>query len=309
MTEDQKRNTYRRLYQTRPWQIGSTRIAVGLLLSPILLPLAVSRVLFFILFNGLFLLLPPGRRGFVPRAGLLCRIAMFLSCGIIYRTNFPLGGSRVDRGGEDETRGRQLVVFNHHGVCDIFLFPLFNQLGIASLIVSYPVDYYRTMRRWVFFFDHTFDLIHHTQVRRMILAARTSSLALFPEGAGKKGRGVLHFNPALYALYSRVQPYSVRMSYALPLYDYYGTDLPLYKVACYVCLAVSPWTIFNIERLPPIDYGRNDWASAAEASRRAIAQSANEPLLGMMFDQQDYDRYVMDIGVSHEIQHGRQRAP
>jgi hypothetical protein len=165
------------------------------------------------------------------------------------------------------------------------------------------------MRRWVFVFRHAFELIQHTQVRQIILAARTSSLMLFPEGAGKKGGGVLHFNPALYALYSRVQPYAVRIGYALPLYDYYGTDLPLYKVACYLCFAVSPWTIFNIERLAPLNYGSDDWVSVAEASRLAIAQSVNEPLLDTMFDQRDYDRYVMDIEVSHEIPHGPQRAP
>jgi hypothetical protein len=119
---------------------------------------------------------------------------------------------------------------------------------------------------------------------------------LFPEGAGKKGCGLLLFNPAIYSLYSRVQAYSVRIGYALPFYDYYGVDLPLYKFACYVCVAINPWTIFTIERLPPIDYSSDEWTSAAGESRRAIARSAHEPLIDMMFDQGDYDRYVTDGG-------------
>lgn len=126
---------------------------------------------------------------------------------------------------------------------------------------------------------------------------------LFPEGAGKKGLGVLLFNPAIYTLYSRVRPYSVRISYALPFYDYYGVDLPLYKFACYLCIAINPWTIFTIERLPPINYRRDEWKSATEESRLAIAQSANEPLIDLMFDQRDYDRYVTDSGGYREKGH------
>lgn len=293
-------DTYRRLYKTRPWGIGWTRTAVTLLLSPILIPLALSRALLFILFNSLFLLMPPGWRHRFTRSGLPYRIALFLSCGVLYRTNFPLGAGPVDHGRDNEPTGRKLIVFNHHGVCDVFLFYLFNHIGVSSLVVSYPVDYYRTMHQWVFFFDHAFHPIHHNDARQIAQTAKRTSLLLFPEGAGKKGRGVLRFNPAIYRLYSRVQPYSVRIDYALPFYDYYGLDLPLYKVACYLCIAANPWTIFTIERLTPLTYGKDEWKSAAADSRLAIAQSAHEPLIELLFNQSDYDRYVSSTGVSCE---------
>jgi 1-acyl-sn-glycerol-3-phosphate acyltransferase len=293
-------DTYRRLYKTRPWRIGWTRIATTLLLSPFLISLALSRTVFFILFNSLFLLMPPDWRRLFTRSGLPYQIVIFLSCGVIYRTNFPLGGGCVDHGREREATRRELIVFNHHGVCDIFLFYIFNQIGASGLVVSYPVYYYCKMQQWVFLFDHAFLPIHRQNVRQIIRAAQRTSLLLFPEGAGKKGHGVLRFNPALYKLYSRVQPYSVRIDYALPFYDYYGLDLPLYKIACYVCIAINPWTIFTIESLPPINYTRDEWKSATEESRSAIAQSANEPLIDLMFDQRDYDRYVTDTEVSRE---------
>jgi hypothetical protein len=296
VTEDQKQDTYRRLYRTRPWRMGSTRIAAVLLLSPILIPLAFSRAAFFLLFNGLFLIMPADWRRLFTRSGLPYRIALFLSCGVLYRTNFPLGGGQVDHGLEKGPTDRKLIVFNHHGVCDIFLFYVFNQIGVSGIVVSYPVDYYRTLRQWIFFFDHAFQPIHRADVRTIVRTAKHTSLMLFPEGAGKKGCGVLLFNPAIYSLYSRVQAYSVRIDYALPFYDYYGVDLPLYKFACYVCVAINPWTIFTIERLPPIDYSSDEWTSAAADSRRAIARSAHEPLIDMMFDQGDYDRYVTDGG-------------
>lgn len=300
MTEGHNKDTYRRLYKTRPWCMGSVRIAVTLLLSPILITLALNRAVLFILFNSLFLLMPSSWWHRFTRSGLPYRIALFLSCGVIYRTNFPLSSEHIEHGDGEEPTVRELIVFNHHGVCDIFLFYIFNHIGVSGIIVSYPVEYYRTMRRWVFFFDHAFLPIHRQNVRQIIRAAQRTSLLLFPEGAGKKGRGVLRFNPALYKLYSRVQPYSVRIDYALPFYDYYGLDLPLYKIACYVCIAINPWTIFTIESLPPINYTRDEWNSATEESRSAIALSANEPLIDLMFDQRDYDRYVTDTEVSRE---------
>ena len=300
MTEDHNKDTYRRLYKTRPWCMGSVRIAVTLLLSPILIILALNRAVLFILFNSLFLLMPSSKWHRFTRSGLPYRIALFLSCGVIYRTNFPLSSGHIEHGDGAEPTVRELIVCNHHGVCDIFLFYIFNHIGVSGIVVSYPVEYYRTMRRWVFFFDHAFPPIHHKNVRQLIHTAKHASLMLFPEGAGKKGRGVLLFNPAIYTLYSRVQPYSVRIDYALPFYDYYGVDLPLYKFASYLCIAINPWTIFTIERLPPINYRRDEWKSATEESRLAIAQSANEPLIDLMFDQSDYDRYVTDTGVSRE---------
>jgi hypothetical protein len=130
---------YQRLYKTRPLSLGLPRLLLTSVLLPLLLALGGIRILFFCLFNAVYLALPARAWRLLTRPEWLYRLILFLTVGIIFRTPgfHPSAGRR-----------QRLVVMNHHGVQDIFLFHFIEQVGVSRLVVSYPPAFYAWARRW-----------------------------------------------------------------------------------------------------------------------------------------------------------------
>jgi len=165
------REMYRRLYMTRPLSIGLPKVLLTLTLLPALLALAFFRLLAFCLFNAAYLLVPRSLWRSLLRSEWLYRLMLFLTVGIIFRSpGFDDGPSLP----------RRLVVMNHHGVQDVFLFQLFQRMGVTRLVVSYAPDFYARMRRWVFFFDHDFDVVSVLDRRKILRAGLDEVTMVFP---------------------------------------------------------------------------------------------------------------------------------
>jgi hypothetical protein len=274
---------YRRLYLTRPLSMGLPKVLLTLALLPVLLALAISRLLIFCLFNAAYLVLPGDLWRSLLRPLWLYRLILFLTVGIVFRTP-----------GFDEGPGapRRLVVMNHHGVQDVFLFHLFRRMGVTRLVASYAPDFYARMRRWIFFFDHDFHVVSVLERRKLVRASPDDVTMVFPEGAGKKGPFVLNFQPAIFRLYDEVAPFAVSVRFAIPLMDAYGVDLPWHKCACFLLLILTPWTVVTVRQIPPLRIDRRHPIEAAGRCRDLIAKAAGYCTLDLLFEQSVFDACV-----------------
>jgi hypothetical protein len=272
--------TYTRLYRTRPTSLGLPMLLVTLALLPVLLVLACIRLLTFLLINGAYLVLPRNRWRRFLKLEWLNRLILFLCTGIIFRAP-----------GFDGASGscRRLVVMNHHGVQDVFLFHFLGRLGVTRLVVSYGPQFYARMRRWVFFFDHEFDLVPVSQGRKTISAGADGVTMVFPEGAGKKGPFVLNFQPSIFWLHEEVEPFAVSFKWAIPLVDAYGVDLPWHRSVCFLLLILTPWTVVTVRQLPPFRFDRSQPFKASEQCRDLIAKAAGYQAIDFLFDQRGFD--------------------
>jgi hypothetical protein len=277
------REMYQRLYMTRPLSIGLPKVLLTLTLLPALFALAWVRLLNFWLFNAAYLVLPRALWRGLLRSDWLHRPILFLTTGIVFRTP----GFHGDAGSS-----RRLVVMNHHGVQDVFLFQFFQRIGVTRLVVSYTPDFYARMRRWVFFCDHDFDIVSVLKRRELVRAGPHDVTMVFPEGAGKKGPFVLKFQPAMFRLHGEVAPFAVSFKQAIPLLDAYGVDLPWHKFACFLLLILSPWTVVTVRQLPPLRFDRRNPAEASVRCRDVIANAAGYCALDLLFDQGAFDACV-----------------
>lgn len=271
---------YRRLYMTRPLSMGLPRVLLTLALLPALSVLALVRLLFFCFFNTAYLVLPARARRLLFGSEWLYRLVLFLTVGIVFRAPSFRADNRPRK---------RLVVMNHHGVQDIFLFRFIQRLGATRLVVSYEPAYYARVRRWFFFFDHDFDIVSVAQRRKIINTGPNEVTMAFPEGAGKKGPFVLSFQPALFRLHEEVSPFAVSFKPAIPLMEAYGVDLPWHKSMCFVLLVLTPWTVVTVRQLPTIAYDRDRPSEAAEKCRELIAKATGYRALNFFFDQRAFD--------------------
>jgi len=274
---------YQRLYKTRPLSMGLPRLLLTSVLLPLLVALGGIRILFFCLFNAVYLALPARAWRLLTRPEWLYRLILFLTVGIIFRTPgfHPSAGRR-----------QRLVVMNHHGVQDIFLFHFIEQVGVSRLVVSYPPAFYAWARRWFFFFDHDFEIVSAAQRRKIFSAGADDVTMVFPEGAGKKGPFVLAFQPAVFRIHAQVDPFAVSYSSAFALLDTYGVDLPWHKTVCFVLMIITPWTVVTARQLPTVRTDRDHPQDTANRCRQMIAAAAGYQMVDLLFDQRAFDACV-----------------
>ncbi len=277
------REMYRRLYMTRPLSLGLSKGLITVALLPALLALALVRLSAFCFFNAAYLVLPRYLWRRLLRSDALHRLILFLTMGIFLRAPGFDGGSG--------SRSR-LIVMNHHGVQDIFLFPLFARMGVTRLVVSFSPEFYKRMRRWIFFCDHDFAIVSALERRKIVRAGPDDVTMVFPEGAGKKGPFVLKFQPAMFRLYGEVAPVAVSFRSAIPLLDAYGVDLPWHKCACFLLLILTPWTVVTVRQIPPLRIDRRYPVEAAGRCRDLIAKAAGYCTLDFLFEQSVFDACV-----------------
>ncbi len=283
---------YRRLYGTRPLSLDLPKLLCMLLLLPALMALAGGRILIFLVFNAAYLLMPRRCWRAVVAPSWVWQLILLLSFGIIFRTP-AFDQARALR--------RRLVVMNHHGVQDVFLFHFLQRIGVTRLVVSYPPEFYAQMRRRFFFFDHDFEVIATSQRRKIVSGGPGDVTMVFPEGAGKKGPYLLQFQSAIFRLHEEVAPFAVSNQFAIPLLDFYGVDLPGHKWVCFLLLILTPWTVIAVQQLKPFRFDRAQPEKAAQECRNLIKRAIGYQEIDLLFDQKTFDTF---IGVSHAAKKG-----
>jgi hypothetical protein len=278
---------YRAMFMARPsWLPLRDRVLV-IVLSPALFPLALIRLLLFLLVNSIYLLVPRRTWRWMLRPAWVYRAILLTTVGIVLRT--PGWSDR-------SPAGAHWVVMNHHGVQDVFLFDFMGRIGVTRLLVSYDPQFYARIRRWIFFFDHAFQVVSVKNRRAIVAARETGVTMVFPEGAGKKVPVVFSFQPAVFRIGQPIAPYAVSFRYAIPLVNAYGVDLPWHKVMAFLLFLVTPWTILTIRRKPIVAAESGGGGAAAALCRDMIADASGYQALDFHFDQA---AFVQCVGSSH----------
>lgn len=277
---------YQKMFKTRPSQLGSRIWLWTAVLAPFLIVLTASRLLMFLVFNLIFVLCPGRYRDLLFRSDWVYRTVLFLTTGLIVQQEMPLHWRPASS---------SLFVINHHGVCDIFLLAAFERLGVTSLVVSYPADFYARLGRWFFFFYTRCEILNASQQRLIVERARRGHLAVFPEGAGKKAPVIFSFHPGLFRFVDWVEPCAVSYRFALPYLNAYGVDLPWHKSVAALLLMLTPWTVLTIRLLPPLACSRDTYREVARTSRDLIARAAGYEVVDFLFDQATFDACVKAV--------------